>query len=91
MKDMAEQKLDQITSFMAHRSQPLIGVIFREKGQEIVHYFAEEADADAASSSRTIQEALSLAGAWSDLSWEEVEKDLHRIRHESNPTPPITL
>ena len=45
---MAEQKLDQITSFMAHRSQPLIGVIFREKGQEIVHYFAEEADADAA-------------------------------------------
>ncbi|TME00888.1 MAG: hypothetical protein E6I80_24220 [Chloroflexi bacterium] len=80
-----------IADILSFFIRPLIGVIFREKGQEIVHYFAEEADADAASSSRTIQEALSLAGAWSDLSWEEVEKDLHRIRHESNPTPPITL
>ena len=31
-----------------------------------------------------------LAGAWSDLDWDEAEKELDRIRHESNPTPPIT-
>jgi hypothetical protein len=30
-----------------------------------------------------------LAGAWSDLDWEEASDALGRIRHESEPTPPI--
>ena len=88
---MSEQRLDRISGFMAHRDQPLIGFILQESGEEVVRYFAEEADADAASSSRSIQDALDLAGAWSDLTWEEMEKGLYRIRHESNPTPPISL
>jgi hypothetical protein len=33
---------------------------------------------------------LALAGAWADLDWEEAEAELDRIRHESQPTPPIT-
>jgi hypothetical protein len=30
-----------------------------------------------------------LAGAWADLGWEEALDELDRIRHESQPTPPI--
>jgi hypothetical protein len=88
---MSEQQIDRAVGFTAYRNQPLIGVILQESGQEVVRYFAEEADADAAISSSAIQGVLNLAGVWSDLSWEEVEKDLYRIRHESNPTPPLSL
>ena len=88
---MAEQQLDRMAGFMAHRDQPLIGVISHEKGQEVVHYFAEEDEADAASSTNAIHEVLSLAGAWSDLNWDVVEEELDRIRHENHPTPPISL
>jgi len=88
---MSEQQIDRVESFTVHSNQPLIGVILQESGQEVVRYFAEDADADAATSSSAIQGVLNLAGAWSDLNWEEVEKDLYRIRHESNPTPPLSL
>lgn len=56
-----------------------------------MHYFAEEAEADATSSSDAIQEILGLAGAWSDLNWDVMERELDRIRHGSRPTPPISL
>ena len=39
----------------------------------------------------TTQDALALAGAWSDLEWDELEKALDSIRHESHPTPPLYL
>ena len=71
-------------------SQPLIGIPFEENGKEIIRYFSEEELADKAVAQRAADEALSLAGAWSDLSWEELEESLDRIRHDSRPTPPIT-
>ncbi len=84
---MAEQS-DRMISFM---DQPLIGIIFHDKGQDVVHYFAEDFEADAASSRYGVQEALALAGAWSDLNWDDIEKGLDSIRHESQPTPPFSL
>ena len=33
--------------------------------------------------SRSIQKALDLAGSWSDLDWDVVERELYRIRHET--------
>ena len=39
----------------------------------------------------TTQAALALAGAWSDLAWDELEQALDRIRHESPPTPPLAV
>lgn len=33
--------------------------------------------------------ALDLLGSWSDIPWDEMEQALDRIRHESEPTPPI--
>ncbi len=88
---MAEQQLGRMAGFMAHSGQPLIGIISHQEGQEIVCYFVEEAEADAASSPSAIQEVLGLAGIWSDLNWDVVEEELYRIRHESLPTPPISL
>jgi hypothetical protein len=38
-----------------------------------------------------VKEALDLAGAWSDLDWDDTIAALDRIRHESKPTPPIKL
>ena len=72
-----------------HTLSPLIGIIVEEKGKEVVRYFTEEAQADQASPG--VEEALGLAGAWSDLDFDETLDALDRIRHESTPTPPIKL
>ena len=88
---MAEQQSSRTVGFIVQRNQPLIGIISHEGDQEVVHYFAEEAEADAAISSNAIQEILNLAGSWSDLNWDIVENELYRIRHENHPTPPISL
>jgi hypothetical protein len=88
---MKEQQGDRMAHFMARGNQPLIGVFRQEKGREIVQYFSDEVEADEASSLRGVREALRLSGAWSDLNWDEVEKELYRIRRESQPTPPISL
>jgi hypothetical protein len=72
-----------------HTQSPLIGIIVEEKGKEVVRYFTEEEQADQASPS--VAEALSLAGAWSDLDLDKTLDSLERIRHESTPTPPIEL
>jgi hypothetical protein len=88
---MAEQRLDRMAGFIVPRNQPLIGIISLDDEQEAVHYFSEEAEAEAAISSSAIQEILNLAGSWDDLNWDLVEEELYRIRHESNPTPPLSL
>ena len=69
--------------------QPLVGIFARENGRDVVRYFADEAQVEAALPKDSIQAALSLAGAWSDLDWDEAIDALDRIRHESKPTPPI--
>ncbi len=80
-----------IPSFTLSGNQPLIGIPMEENGKQVVRYFSEEEQADKAVSENATQKALSLAGAWSDLDWEDMEKELDRIRHESKPTPPIEL
>jgi hypothetical protein len=74
-----------------HTHSPLIGIIIEEKGKEVVRYFTDEKAADAAVSPRATQDALSVIGAWNDLDWDETVAALDRIRHESEPTPPIKL
>lgn len=37
----------------------------------------------------SIRNALSLAGAWSDLDDDEMDEALWHIRHDSVPTPPM--
>ena len=73
------------------QSQPLIGIPFEENGKEVIRYFSEEAQADHALSNDATKKALSLAGAWSDLDFDEMLDALDHIRHDSKPTPPIAL
>jgi hypothetical protein len=88
---MTYQQVQEFTSVQADPGQPLIGVMTEEQGIEVVRYFTTEADADRVLVEDTTQAALALAGAWSDLAWDELEKALDRIRHESPPTPPLAV
>lgn len=86
---MAQHRPRQVTSLSVRGDQPLIGVILQEGGEEIVRYFVDEQAVDVALPEASIQRALHLAGAWSDLDWDDMLAALDRIRHESQPTPPI--
>jgi hypothetical protein len=81
---MTDVPFPSIPGFTLSGNQPLIGIPFEENGKEIVRYFSEEIQADNAVSVDTTQTALDLAGARSDLSWEEMEKELDRIGHQRN-------
>jgi hypothetical protein len=74
------------------RGAPLIGVLVHdEQDEDVVTYFTDEDEADQVITDAAVQAALRLAGAWSDVPWEVIEAGLDRIRHESEPTPPIEL
>jgi hypothetical protein len=88
---MTYQQVQEFTTVQADPGQPLIGVMTEEQGIEVVRYFTKEADADRVLVEDTTQAALALAGAWSDLAWDELEQALDRIRHESPPTPPLAV
>jgi prevent-host-death family protein len=77
---------EQPTSLLVRGDQPLVGVVVHEGDQEFTRYSTDDGAADVAG----IERALALAGAWADLDWDEAEAELDRIRHESQPTPPIT-
>ena len=80
-----------ISTFTLPGNQPLIGILSTRNGQEVVCYFSEEATADQTITPAVTEEALHLAGAWNDLSWKQTQRELDRIRHDSTPTPPISL
>jgi hypothetical protein len=88
---MTYQQVQEFTSVQADPGQPLIGVMTEEQGIEVVRYFTTEQDADRVLVEDTTQAALALAGAWSDLEWDELAQALDRIRHESQPTPPLAV
>jgi hypothetical protein len=88
---MTYQHAQEFANLQGDPGQPLIGVIAEEQGHEVVRYFIEEQEADKVMVHNTTQDALALAGAWSDLEWDELEKALESIRHESHPTPPLSL
>lgn len=77
-------------SLLVQDDQPLIGVIAWENGHEVTRYFTDDTQADIAATD-SVQKALSLAGAWADMDWEEALEELERIGHEVPPTPPIDL
>ncbi len=37
------------------------------------------------------QQGSSLAGAWRDLDWDDEVEAFERMRHDTQPTPPIEL
>lgn len=68
------------------RSGQMVIMVFDKDDPDVVRYMLEE---DYEPEPEDDDDLMSLFGAWSDLDWEETERALHRIRHESVPTPPI--
>jgi hypothetical protein len=85
------ESYDKIRRRAESLSDPLIGIVAVEDDRETVRYYFREEDAEAETSRRTAQQALGLAGAWSDLNRSDVEEGLNRIRHESGPSEPLRL
>ena len=83
---MSEVRARQNDGVLARASQPPIVL---PVGDEDARYFTSEEDADAFVAREHSAEPINLAGVWSDLDWEEAEAALDRLRHESEPTPPI--
>jgi hypothetical protein len=85
--------ISQMSSLIVRGDQPLLGVPVGGGDQPDVEYFTDEQESDEASPTRRadIRRALQLAGAWADMAWDGVLDELDRIRHESEPTPPLDL
>ena len=86
---MARRPTDRTATPVGGPGQAPIPVPVDEDGREAVAYFADSEAADAAMPPGTVERALALFGAWSDLDRDDAIKSLDRIRHESKPTPPI--
>jgi hypothetical protein len=79
------------TSLSVDGDRPLVGVPGRENGREVVRYFVDDLEGPAALPADVLRRARAALGSWSDMDWEETKAALDRIRHESEPTPPIDL
>ena len=88
---MAGRRSRTESSLAVLNDEPLIGVFLEEAGQEVVRYFANADETDQAIAGDARREALALAGAWRDLDWETMERELDRIRHESSPSAPLSF
>jgi hypothetical protein len=75
---------------VAHVGEPIYMRPLDDEGQAWEFYWTEE-EVDEAITDEDIQEALALAGAWSDLDADEVLAELDRIRHANPPTPLLEL
>ncbi len=76
-------------SLTVRDDQSLLGVVIKENGRDVTHYFVEDEAGDAAAAEEAVAEALGAIGSWGDLDWDEMEAALDRIRHDSPPTPSI--
>lgn len=74
---------------VARKGQPLIAIPDPDE-PGTTYYFVSEEDARAFVGPDATKRALALAGVWSDLDWDEAERELYRIGHETPPTPPIS-
>jgi hypothetical protein len=83
----SQQPPDSFPRLIVQGDAPLIGVCVSAQDASVVMYVADEDAAEQAISDDMVRNALLLAGAWDDLSWDEIEAGLTRIRRESQPTP----
>jgi hypothetical protein len=87
----AEQSNSTEPTLMLHPGESLISVLSRVDDRVVEQVFRVEEDADVLADDNAVQAALSLAGAWSDLDWDEMVEALDRIRHSNPPSPPLSI
>lgn len=86
---MRDSHPERTSILVVERDQPVVATPLIEDGREVVRYAVETETTTPSPLPDSVQNALSLAGAWDDLDWNETVEALDRIRHESRPTPPI--
>lgn len=77
--------------FSARQDEPLIGVVMGDVDNQVVFYFAREQEIEELRVAHEPQIAQDLAGAWSDLDWEQMARELDHNRHEAPPSAPLDL
>jgi hypothetical protein len=78
---IAEQHTVPYPHVIVRGDAPLNGVFASTSDEPAVLYFADEQVAVGAVAHNALRDALMLAGAWDELSWDEIEAGLARIGH----------
>ena len=86
---MSKEQRERVATLIATCDEPVVATPVMEDGRELVHYAVETGTVTSPSFPGSVQDALDLAGVWGDNDWDETVDALDRIRHESQPTPPI--
>lgn len=85
-----EEQSESLHQIVVEGDQPLVSIpTIRHDGTVSVTYLVDDDEIVDPMPAESVAKLRSLAGVWNDISWEEMEADLHRIRHESVPTPPL--
>lgn len=71
-------------SLVVARDQPVVAIPLIEDGREVVQSAVEADTGTPATLPDSVRDALSLAGAWGDLDWDDTVEALDRIRHPSS-------
>lgn len=73
--------------------EPLVGIVLRRHGREVVRYFSEQDEEKAKKSDerQAVKSALDLAGVWSGLKWSNIENGLLKIRKCGRISSPLKL
>jgi hypothetical protein len=79
------------TSLSVDGDRPLVGVPGREDGREVARYFVDDSAEETVLPADVLRRARAAIGSWSGMDWEETRAALDRLRHESEPAPPIDL
>jgi ABC-type Mn2+/Zn2+ transport system ATPase subunit len=82
---MAQRKQKPRPFLLVEEGQPLVAVPLEIDGRKLVAYVPQEGAIDDSELPQSVRDALNLAGAWSDLDWEEAQATLARIRRDSKP------
>lgn len=83
---MAELDANRTQPILVRGDQPLIGIPLKVNGEDVVRYFTDEQSVGEASTSASVQRALSLAGAWKDLGdWNDTFDEVDRNPNIGRP------
>ena len=86
---MAQQRFKPVPYLVVEEGTSLVAIPIDVDGRKPICYIPEQNAVDESELPEAVRDALNLAGAWSDLDWEEVQAALERIRQDSKPLAPV--
>jgi hypothetical protein len=84
---MARALEDPIREAAGDAGEPIAVYPIMRDGKIIDWYVVKDEPIDESSLPKSVRDALSMFGAWSDLDWDETMEALDRIRHSNSPSP----